>query len=169
MRGLPGPSLQWLLLGVALFGGIRLWQVLQGDGVSTPQPSAAQLQTWLAEHRERYDTPLRIDWQLASSAAPTDAAAARQLVQQLAAGEAMALDVTLQIKRGEPVAQVAQQWGTEFAGRLQALPPATWVALPAHDGWHAVRLNRLLPAHTATYGESEPALRRDWLDAAAAK
>ena len=160
--------LQWVLLGVALFGGLRLWQVLHRDGLPAQrsQPTAAQLQTWFAQHRDRYDRPVRVDWQLATPAGSADEATARQLAQQLTASKAVGLEVVLQIKRGEPVAQLAQQWGAEFASQLQRLEPASWTALAAREGWQVVRLNALLPAHSATFEEVEPAVRSDWLDAA---
>lgn len=132
--------------------------------IQLPQPTAAQLQDWFAAHRERYDTPLRVDWQQATPAAPATEVAVRQLAQRLAAGQPVGLEVDLQIKRNQPLQQLTAAQGEAFARDLQSLNPGRWSALQGAQGWYAVRLNAVLPAHRPGYDEVAEAVRRDWLD-----
>jgi hypothetical protein len=128
------------------------------------QPTAVQLQDWFSAHRDRYDSPLRVDWQQATPAAPSTEVAARQLAQRLAAGQPVGLEVDLQVKRNQPLQQLTAAQGEAFATRLQSLMPGRWSALQGVAGWNAVRLNAVLPAHRPDYEEVAEAVRRDWLD-----
>lgn len=132
--------------------------------IQLQQPTAAQLQDWFAVHRDRYDSPLRLDWQQATPAAPATEVAAQQLAQRLAAGQPVGLEVDLQVKRNQPLQQLTAAQGEAFATRLQSLMPGRWSALQGAAGWHAVRLNAVLPAHRPGYEEVAEAVRRDWLD-----
>jgi hypothetical protein len=127
------------------------------------EPTDAELDVWLGNHRADYELPLRYDF--ASVAFPKrDPSAQAQRERFAQAVRSGAEPSTL----GRPIVsgtltrpQLVEKLGAEVAARICALEPGTWQPLEASQELLLVRLNRIeggLPSRE----ELRPRLLADW-------
>lgn len=121
-----------------------------------PAPTDDEIAAYFDAHRERWDEPARIDFVHVFVSGETEAARARAegLLAQLSAGASpQRMGDTFsggRHYRGRRVEQLAESFGQEFAGALDALPPGTWSLVRSRFGWHVVRIEARSDAHDAS-------------------
>ncbi len=130
------------------------------------EPSDQDLDHFLAEHREAYETPLHYDFELAPFAG-TEAVSERLRSAYAAALARGATPATL----GRPILSgsltredLAARYGPAMAADLCALPLGQWQGLQNSDGLWLGRVNRIdggLPSRD----EIRPRLVSDWTNA----
>jgi hypothetical protein len=136
-------------------------QLLVEAGTS-PEPSKAELDAWLARHRTSYLTPERYDYQhLVSGDAPgiADEEAQRralELSQRMSEGS----PAEAELVEGQTFKQIARRFTPKFATEL--IRRQDWQALKAPDGWHVVRLVRRTGGVLPPRRELEPRLISDF-------
>jgi len=137
-----------------------------------PTPSEDQLRAYLASHRELYARPPRYDivHVFAPSSArepdPNAEASVRAYLEQIEAG-ADPLELGPRFAKGRRFrlrtqTKLAAIFGEDFAERLVAVEPGTWVALPSRHGWHGVSITKVHPPTPARFDELRERLWADW-------
>jgi hypothetical protein len=137
--------------------------------VRLPEMDDARLRAWFEAHREKYDEPVRFDFQEAALVGEASEAAVRSFVTALNNGTPGDAQAGLRIFDGRPHASIVQSYGAEFARQLEAAPPGQWQALQTRDGWRAVRLEAVTPAKPAEFDLLHGIVMQDWKDAEAAE
>ena len=61
-----------------------------------------------------------------------------------------------------PVPSLTASFSKPFAAALRTQPPHEWQLLQSGDDWHIVRLEAVIPGHTATLSETGNALVEEW-------
>jgi hypothetical protein len=136
---------------------------------SAREPSDAELEAWLAAHRERYDTPARFDFEhyFASKQAGDAEARARRILFELVEGRTPddAGDAFAEGRRllGRSETDVRRAFGPAFARGLAELEIGTWSLLESESGFHVVRLEGRVERRAATLDAQRAELRRDLL------
>jgi hypothetical protein len=133
-------------------------------GVTRHEPTGAELERWLAEHRSLYETPRRYDYGIVTFPRTERSAAAereryeRELNQggnpMTAARPIVGATLTAD--------ELGQRVGAELAARIRALPVAQWQRLETEQALLLVRLNAVtggLPAPDELHGR----LLADWM------
>lgn len=149
----------------------RLVQKMRGveeSSVVVRQPTDAELETWLREHRQRYESPLRFDFEhhfVAQSHADADARAERVL-KALRAEEGVEklTDAFYAGSRHErrSVPYLERTFGKGFANALTRTPTGEWALLRSDHGLHAVRLKQRAGGEPPTVKALRGVLTRDW-------
>ena len=137
--------------------------------VKLPPVDERTLRAWFDAHRQKYDDPARFDFQEAALAGDASADGVRAFVARLEGGTAGDAGAALRVFKGRPAANLVQSYGEDFAKALAAAPPGRWQALHSQDGWRAVRLDRLTPAHPADFAALRGVVQQDWTDATLAE
>ncbi len=133
--------------------------------VKLPPVDDKVLRAWFESHRAKYDEPARYDFQEAVLAGETAEAAVRGFVAALNAGTPGDARAGLRVFKGRPHANLAQSYGAGFAEALETGTPGEWRAIPAQDGWHAVRLDAIAPPRPAAFDALRGVVQQDWTDA----
>lgn len=109
------------------------------------EPSEAELQQFLAQHRADYEVPLLYEHEYVVF--PKQEPGAEQLraksAPRLAAGEtpaALGLRSTVANVNGE---RIEQEFGPDVAEQIRNLPPGQWRELETKDRWLLVKLNAI--------------------------
>ena len=154
---------------------MRLRVELIADTAS-PELSEQDAQAWFDEHRERYAAPARFDFRQAFFAPATHgerldadigealrALGASGKVDAAALGDASLLPAALQ---GVTTADVAAQFGDEFAAALAAAPTGRWVGpVRSAYGLHLVRVDAREEGEAVTLAAVRAEVERDVRDA----
>jgi len=127
------------------------------------------LRTWFEAHRAKYDEPARYDFQEAVLAGETAEAAVRAFVAALNAGTPGDAKAGLRVFKARPHDNLVQSYGAEFAKALEDAPPGEWRALPARDGWRAMRLEAVTAPRPAAFDALKGVVLQDWTDATMAE
>ncbi len=141
------------------------------EGKLAPQePTDAELDAWLAAHRDRYDSPARFDFEhyFVSKQALSAEERARRIVSELAEGRTPD-DVGDAFGEGRQLigrteGDVRRVFGRVFEQGLHALEVGRWSLLESEAGFHAVRLQGRVPRKAATREAQRRELVRDLLD-----
>ena len=152
---------------------IQKMQLLTEDLEPAPEPSEADLEAWLAGHREAYAVPLRVSLEhvfVDRSQRDDPAGAAAALRTALAAGaDPAGLGDPFLLGRAlsrRTERELAGAFGPRFAAQAVALTPGAWSEpLPSSYGMHLVRVTERLPARSPDLSEVRPAVRHDWIEA----
>lgn len=137
--------------------------------VKPPAVDEAALRTWFEARRARYDEPARYDFQEAVLAGDSGEAAVRSFVVALNAGTPGDAKAGLRVFKARPHDNLVQSYGAEFAKALEDTPPGEWRALPARDGWRAMRLEAVTPPRPAVFETLKGVVQQDWTDATMAE
>jgi hypothetical protein len=133
--------------------------------VKAPSMDDATLRRWFEQHRDKYDEPARYDFDEAVLTGDTSESAVRAFVDTLEHGAPGELQAGLRVFKGRPQANVVQSYGEPFAKALAGAGTGHWQALPALDGWRAVRLDAATPARPAAFDALRGVVLQDWTDA----
>ena len=142
------------------------------EAIATPdEPTDRELEGLLAANPGRYEVAARVAFEHVFFARedPQASEQARRARAALAAG-AEATDFGGAFLHGRSfseraVSEVSDDFGADFAARIQGLPVGSWEVAQSTYGWHVVRLTRAVAAQPATLEDARAALLRDWKDA----
>jgi hypothetical protein len=127
------------------------------------------LRDWFESHRDKYDEPMRFDFQEAVLSGDSSEAAVRDFVKELNTGTPADVKAGLRVFKGRPHANLFQSYGPEFAKALEESPPGEWRALPAGNVWRAIRLDAIAPVKRAEFEPIRGKVLQDWTDATMAE
>ncbi len=130
-----------------------------------PAVDEATLRAWFEKNRDKYDEPVRYDFQEAVLSGETTEATVRAFVAELNRGTPGEVKAGLRVFKGRPHANLVQSYGEGFAKALEALPPGEWQALPTGAGWRAVRLDAVTAGKPASFETLRNPVLQDWTDA----
>ena len=130
-----------------------------------PAVDEATLRAWFEKNRDKYDEPVRYDFQEAVLSGETTEATVRAFVAELNRGTPGEVKAGLRVFKGRPRANLVQSYGEGFAKALEALPPGEWQALPTGAGWRAVRLDAVTAGKPASFETLRNPVLQDWTDA----
>jgi hypothetical protein len=122
------------------------------------------LRDWFERHRDKYDEPMRFDFQEAVLSGDTSEAAVRAFVVRLNGGTPGDASAGLRVFKGRPQGNLVQSYGPEFARALEQATPGEWTAQSTRDGWRAIRVEVVAPAKPAAYAALRGVVRQDWTD-----
>ena len=134
-------------------------------GVKLPPVDDRVLRDWFDAHRAKYDDPARYDFQEAVLAGDASEGAVRAFVERLDGGAAGDANAGLRVFKARPWSNLVDSYGTDFAKALDALPTDRWHALPARDGWRAVRLDAKHASRPGDFAVLRGVVQQDWTDA----
>jgi hypothetical protein len=137
--------------------------------VKLPKIDDQGLKTWFEGHREKYDEPVRYDFQEAVLTGDSSEATVRAFVEQLNSGTPGDAQAGLRVFKGRPHSNLLQSYGAEFTKEFEAAPPGIWRAMKTTDGWRAMRLDAVAAAKPADFEVMKGVVLQDWRDALAAE
>jgi hypothetical protein len=139
------------------------------SNVHLPRPDDQVLRAWFDGHRDRYDEPMRYDFEEAALSGDGSEAAVRAFVAELDGGTPGDAKAGLRVFKGRPHATLVESYGREFANALARAEPGTWQAMRTRDGWRAMRVDAITPARPAVFEALRGVVLHDWTDATAAE
>lgn len=154
----------------------RMRQKLEflAEDAAPAEPTDAELAAHLAAHADAFRrdaqltfTQIFLDPGKRGAALPADAAALLETLR--ARPEAVNLETAGDSLLLEPryvdatEADVARQFGAEFAAAIAAQPVGVWVGpVRSGYGWHLVRIDARTPSRTPELADVREAVARDW-------
>lgn len=141
------------------------------EAVVVPEPSDAELRSWLEAHRDRYAEQERVDFTQVFVSGEDEAAQvrARELHAQLAAGASPTRMGEVfsggRRYRRRTCADLARTFGERFAAGVRTQPLATWAIHPSRFGQHIVRVESRTAPGAVSFEALRPDLRHDWMEA----
>lgn len=130
------------------------------------EPVAGELEAWLEVYRDRFDLPLRFDFELAQLPDGDDPQAA--LTAARARGE---LPETYGERLGRygnrSRADIAKLFGGDFADALVAAVPEQWVVLGSDTGRHLARITRVYDPIPTMIADQPVRVETAWREAQA--
>jgi peptidyl-prolyl cis-trans isomerase C len=135
------------------------------------EPTDAELEAWIAEHRDRFEHAPRIGFThvfVASSSRVTPEAELRAIEQDLldgadpaTLGEAFVLG---QVLAAKSAADLNRQFGKSFGDEIMKLPDEGWHRLRSIYGWHLVHVDERMPGRLASVDEVRSQAREGLLE-----
>jgi hypothetical protein len=135
--------------------------------VKLPPIDDKGLREWFESHRDKYDEPVRYDFQEAALAGDNSESAVRAFVDALNAGTPGDAKAGLRVFKGRPLKNLVQSYGPDFPKDLEAIPAGQWRALRTREGWRAMQLTSITPLKQAEYEPLRGVVLQDWKDATA--
>jgi hypothetical protein len=132
--------------------------------VKLPPIDDKGLRAWFESHRDKYDEPVRYDFQEAALAGDNSESAVRAFVDALNAGTPGDAKAGLRVFKGRPHKNLVQSYGPDFPKELEAIPAGQWRALRAREGWRAMQLTSIAPLKQAEYEPLRGVVLQDWKD-----
>lgn len=133
--------------------------------VSLPPFDEKTLRDWYEARRDKYDEPVRYDFQEAVLTGDNTEAAVRAFVDELNRNTSGDAKAGLRMFKGRPHANLVQSYGADFAKMLEDLPTGEWRALQTREGWRAMRLDAVTPGKRSTFEALRGVVQQDWTDA----
>jgi hypothetical protein len=133
--------------------------------VKLPAIDDKGLREWFESNRDKYDEPVRYDFQEAALAGETSESAVREFVDALNAGTPGDAKAGLRVFKGRPLKNLVQSYGADFPKELEAIPAGQWRALRTREGWRAMQLTSMTPSKPAEYEPLRGVVLQDWKDA----
>ena len=137
--------------------------------VKLPPVDEQVLRDWFENHRDKYDEPMRYDFQEAVLSGDNSEAAVRSFVSMLNSGVSGDAQAGLRVFKGRPLNSLIQTYGEDFPKALAAMRPGEWRAVKTGSGWRAVQLTATTPAKPAAFETVQGIVLQDWRDAIAAE
>ena len=138
-------------------------------GVKLPTIDESVLRTWFESRRQKYDEPVRYDFQEAVVAGDRSEATVRAFAQALNAGAPGEIEADLRVFTARPQENIVQSYGADFASALAAAATGEWQALPSSSGMRVIRLSSITPAKPATFEDINGIVLQDWTDSVMAE
>jgi hypothetical protein len=139
------------------------------SNVKLPPVDDQVLFQWFERHREKYDEPMRYDFDEAVLSGDNSEAAVRDFVKALNSGTPGDAKAGLRVFKGRPRSNLVQSYGQTLADALVSSPVGQWQALSTRDGWRAMRLDASIPSKPADFQALRGVVLQDWTDATAAE
>ncbi len=139
--------------------------MLMETGLKLPAIDDVALREWFETQRNKYDEPVRFDFQEAVLSDDNGEAAARAFVKELNSGTPGDAKAGLRVFKGRPHDNLVQSYGPEFAKLLEAGPVGEWRALPTPQGLRVMRLDGIAQAKPANFDNIRNVVMADWTDA----
>ncbi len=139
------------------------------SNVKLPPVDEKILRQWFDAHRDKYDEPVRYDFDEAALSGSNSEAAVREFVTALNGGTPGDAKAGLRVFKGRPHTNLIQSYGPELAEALVKSPIAQWQALSTRDGWRAMRLDAIIQSKPADFDAIRGVVLQDWTDATAAE
>lgn len=148
------------------------YEFLSRNLLRTAPPTDAELVSYMADHRDRYEVPERL-WleqiYFGSERHKAPAADARAVLARLRRGDndgskslGDALLVPRELRDKSP-GELGALLGPDFAQAAASLEPGPWAGpVRSSYGWHLVRVERRLPATLPPLAEVRGDVERDW-------
>jgi hypothetical protein len=133
--------------------------------VKLPAIDDKGLREWFESNRDKYDEPVRYDFQEAALAGDNSESAVRAFVDALNAGTPGDAKAGLRVFKGRPLRNLTQSYGPDFPKELEAIPAGQWRALRTREGWRAMQLTSITPLKQAEYEPLRGVVLQDWKDA----
>jgi len=130
-----------------------------------PQADDQVLREWFEKNRVKYDQPQRYNFQEAVLSGEKSEAALHAFVAGLNSGSPGDAQAGLRVFKDRPRDNLVQSYGDDFIGSLEALPAGEWRVLKGKAGMHAIRLDSVVPAQPADFGQLRGVVLQDWTDA----
>lgn len=134
-----------------------------------PEPGAAELEAFYAEHAERYRQPSRFSFEQRYFSADRRDDAEAAASASAAAGEAGDPGDPFMLQgsyRERSARQIADLFGGPFAMAVAGLSPGKWSGpVRSAYGWHAVKLSEKLPELQLTLAQARDEVVADWQQA----
>lgn len=141
---------------------LKTMALVEAD-IRLPPADDATLQQWFEARRQRYDEPVRYDFEEAPLVSGMDQAAAQELAKRLnAAAEPPA---GLRVFKGRTEAMLVQNDGQALATELISATAGEWRVLVSAQGPRVMKLNQITPARPAMFADIRSVLLQDWTDA----
>jgi len=137
--------------------------------VKLPEADDKTLRAWFESHRDKYDEPVRFNFQEAVLAGDTSESAVRTFVDALNGGTPGDAQAGLRVFKDRPQANLVQSYGADFAKELEESPTGIWRAMKTREGWRAIRLDSTTPAKPAVFEVLRYVVLQDWKDAIGAE
>jgi hypothetical protein len=134
-------------------------------GLQLPRFDDETLRAWFEKNRAKYDDPARYDFMEAVLAGEVNERRASEFAAALNAGDPGDAKAGLRVFKARPRENIVQSYGEDFAGKLEALTPGKWAALPHRDGWRVMQLQAVSAAKPASYEDLRGVVLQDWKDA----
>lgn len=134
-------------------------------GVKLPPYDDNLLRAWFESRRNKYDEPVRFDFEEAVVGSDTPEPAVQAFVAALNAGTPSDAKAGLRVFKGRPRENLVQSYGPEFAKALEQAPAGEWRAQPTRDGLRAIRLITITPPRPADFDNLRGVVLQDWTDA----
>jgi len=137
--------------------------------VKLPPIDEKSLGEWFDAHRDKYDEPVRYDFQEAALTGDSSESAVRAFVEQLNSGTPGDAQAGLRVFKGRPHSNLIQSYGAEFTKEFETAPPGIWRAMKTKDGWRAMRLDTVTAAKPADFKLFHGLAMQDWRDSTSAE
>ena len=134
------------------------------SGVKLPAADDKVLRAWFEAHRDKYDEPMRFDFDEAALAGENPEAAVRAFAGELNAGTPGDSKAGLRVFKSRPKQNLVESYGAPFVRALSAAQPGAWQALETREGWRAIRMNFITPAKPADFQMLKGVILHDWKD-----
>ncbi|UIP06862.1 peptidyl-prolyl cis-trans isomerase [Erythrobacter sp. SDW2] len=136
---------------------------LATSSAEAAEPSEAELEQWYRTNAARYASDLRLSFDQVYFAARPDAGAVLPGLRRdwQGAGEPASLPDSVEAREK---AQVAAQFGADFASKLVSMTPdGRWQGpIASGVGWHFVRLRKMEPGRVPELAASRQRVIEDW-------
>jgi hypothetical protein len=138
-------------------------------GLKLPTVDDKALRAWFDAHKDKYDEPVRYDFQEAVLSGENSEAAVRSFVNELNTGTG-STRAGLRVFKGRPHVNLVQGYGADAAKALEeATPGAEWRAIQTRDGWRAMRMDSVIGGKAASFEAMRNVVLQDWTDATMAE
>lgn len=137
-------------------------------GLKLPPVDDKVLSDWFEAHRDKYDEPVRYDFQEAVLSGDNAEAAVRSFVNELNTGTGNTR-AGLRVFKGRPHANLVQGYGAEAAKAIEDTPAGEWRAVQTRDGWRAMRMDAVVAGRAASFEPLRNVVLQDWTDATMAE
>lgn len=137
--------------------------------ISYPPIDDDGLRAWFENNREKYDEPVRYNFQEAVLVGEATEEAARRLADTLNGGAGGEVEAGLRVYKDRPHANLVQSFGEDFPNALAEMAVGEWRAVATREGWRAIWLESITPAQPAVYEPLRNIVLQDWRDAEASE
>jgi hypothetical protein len=140
-------------------------------GIQLPAIDEPGLREWFEAHRDKYDEPRRYSFQEGVPApAERTEAGIRAFVDKLNSDSRNEITADLRVFKGRPIGNLDDSYGPDFARTLDELHADSgkrgeWHAVHSRDGWHALRIEEIVPRQPAEFAPIAGVVLQDWKDA----
>ncbi len=132
-------------------------------GLALPKIDEAGLKRWFDSRHERYDVPMRFDFEEAVLVGgETSPEKLQKFVLALNAQQTPDAEGSLRIFKDRPRPNLVQSYGDTFAAALEKNAIGNWSVLQSKDGPRVVRLGEIKPGRAANFDDIKELVYKEW-------
>ena len=147
----------------------RKMRLILASQVILREPSEEELRAFFAQHQDRCDDVLRIDFtHVFVSGADAEARAQEVLALLRGGASPNGLGETFsggRRYRGRAIADLTETFGADFTRGIDEQPTGEWILRASRFGMHAVRIDQRTGAKTTGFDAAREDVMHDWRDA----